>query len=590
MKKLKMIILSFFCVAIIGIVHVHAAALTILINGAVVTVPQETHVVNNQVILPVRWMAEQLGVRSVGWDGDTNTVLIQANETYSEYQKLLSYAQGLMLRDENKEKEIYPLPEKVKEISLPSLAGLRPMELVETWPGVQRVGISINDSPYAIYNAEVHNDHIYISSDWIETLFKAKMDYNGELNQLSIQTFSAEQLDKYIGDIENSLIAVSPEEALKLWGRGEQTRSGALQYAALSPELRKKAMERIDSSSFGWTTGGSSPWVGPISIKEEKKLSDTAVEYTISYPEITSAGSTTGSEKIEVEKLDINGRQGWYLTKFLMGNTYYSIIPPETEVSQDDAKGVTYVPANNQNDTKVAGIDQAVGLAVKAQSSKYGPGEVATEGHIILDTEEEQDGKVKAYTIASYGAYGFENGIFTLVSGSGAIPTVMIFSKDEKGEYSLLAYQEPMDGEGNLESKKKMFPQRLWDQVLSEQKYYPELKGQKEEQARQYLKSIGRNAEVSEAYVKRELPQINVEASNKLFAVFTKGDPELNNFPYWLGTRELLTDGGRYIYETSQSKTDDGYDLIYFKKTKEDGTIVKEYRYKIVGSEPQLLE
>ena len=45
-----------------------------------------------------------------------------------------------------------------------------------------------------------------------------------------------------------------------------------------------------------------------------------------------------------------------------------------------------------------------------------------------------------------------------------------------------------------------------------------------------------------------------------------------------------------HIAETSQSKTNDGYDLITFQKKKEDGTIVEEYKYKIVGSEPQLVE
>jgi len=42
-----------------------------------------------------------------------------------------------------------------------------------------------------------------------------------------------------------------------------------------------------------------------------------------------------------------------------------------------------------------------------------------------------------------------------------------------------------------------------------------------------------------------------------------------------------VEDGIRYIYETLQSKTDDGYDLITFKKTKEDGTLIEERKYKL---------
>ena len=62
----------------------------------------------------------------------------------------------------------------------------------------------------------------------------------------------------------------------------------------------------------------------------------------------------------------------------------------------------------------------------------------------------------------------------------------------------------------------------------------------------------------------------------------------INNCPYWLGTREKLENGVRVIYETSQSKSNDGYDLITFKETKVDGTVVEERSYKIVGSEPKL--
>lgn len=232
-------------------------------------------------------------------------------------------------------------------------------------------------------------------------------------------------------------------------------------------------------------------------------------------------------------------------------------------------------------------IDQAVSYAVKEGGKNYYAGEVVTEGHIILETEE-KDGIVTAYTLASLGWFGFENGIFTVVSGSGAIPTVMTFSKNDMGEYTLLEYEEPMDGAGYTKSIKKLFPKRLWDQVLGTDRY-PDLVKQQEEQAKQYLQSIDRDAEVNAAHVEKELVKIDVGASNKIFAEYTKYDPVLNNFPYWLGTKELLENGERYIYQTSQSKTSDGYDLISFIKTKEDGTEVKAYYYKVVGNEPQLI-
>lgn len=233
-------------------------------------------------------------------------------------------------------------------------------------------------------------------------------------------------------------------------------------------------------------------------------------------------------------------------------------------------------------------IDDAVSLAIKEQGQGYHEGEVFTEGHNILEVVEE-DGIVTAYTVSSCGWFGFENGIFTKISGSGAIPTVIKFSKNERGEYSLLEYKEPLDGAGYMDSIKKMFPKSMWDDVLKGDKYADLVKQQKE-QAELYLQSIGRKAQVSGSHVKKKLVEIDVQASNKLFSEFTKYDAELNKFPYWQGTRELMENGVRYIYKTSQSKTSDGFDLIIFNKTKEDGTLVKEYRYKIVGSEPQLID
>ena len=234
-------------------------------------------------------------------------------------------------------------------------------------------------------------------------------------------------------------------------------------------------------------------------------------------------------------------------------------------------------------------LDEAVAQAIKSRSKSYKDGEFAAEGHIILDTSEGSE-TVKVYTIASLGVFGFENGIFTVVSGSGAIPTVMTFFRDEQGRYSLIEYREAQDGSGYADSIKKMFPRKLHSRVLSDHGDYAELKKQQETQAKEYLRSIGRTAQVSAAHVEKKLANINVEASNKLLAEYTKYDDFLNNCPYWLGSREQIENGERFIYEKTQSKTSDGYDLITFRKTRANGELVEERLYKIVGSEPRLIQ
>jgi len=250
---------------------------------------------------------------------------------------------------------------------------------------------------------------------------------------------------------------------------------------------------------------------------------------------------------------------------------------------------------SNNNDTSDSNsligedIEQAVSQAIKSKGQEcYLMGEVATEGHIVLELEE-KDGVMKVYTISSFGYFGFENSIFTKISGSGAIPTVMTFSKNINGGYSLIKYKEPLDGEECLDSIKEMFPKKLWDKVLDQtNSNYSELALSQESQAKEYLKRIGITAAVSSNYVEKKLPDINVSAENELFAYSGKYDLFLNKCPYWLGTKESFENGVSVIYETSQSKSNDGYDLITFKETKADGTVVEERSYKIVGSDPEL--
>jgi hypothetical protein len=291
----------------------------------------------------------------------------------------------------------------------------------------------------------------------------------------------------------------------------------------------------------------------------------------------TSIGNKSA---VTVTLLDEKGQRIDEKRLTIVNDGFYTVEP-----SIDIVIGIESVNPNQ----KPLDMDDAASLAIKSRSNVYGEGETATEGHIILDSKE-SNGKVKVYTIASFGAFGFENGIFTKVSGSGAIPTVMTFSRDENGGYSLLEYKEPEDGAGYAKSIKKMFPQKLQDRVLSSEGDYADLVRQQETQAAEYLKSIGRTAEVSATHVDKKLADINVEASNKLFAEYTKYDSFLNNCPYWIGTRERIENGARYIYETSQEKTGDGQTLIVFKKTGDDGVVVEERRYKIVGDEPQLME
>ena len=189
------------------------------------------------------------------------------------------------------------------------------------------IHITSDDGSYEhsmwVHSIENHQDHYYLPMDWLEYLFKAKVNYDQTTNVLSIQTPDLDKIKSEIALIENTLIPASADEAIKLWGRGEQARNGALQYAALSPQLRQEADKSNYVRQSYWVTGGSSPSVGPITIKSQVKLSDTKIEYTLSFPEITSNPPyTTATEKMVVEKLLYNGQEGWFITEILQSSDY----------------------------------------------------------------------------------------------------------------------------------------------------------------------------------------------------------------------------------------------------------------------------
>lgn len=133
-------------------------------------------------------------------------------------------------------------------------------------------------------------------------------------------------------------------------------------------------------------------------------------------------------------------------------------------------------------------IEKAVSDAVKKQwIGTVWPGETLTEGHVILSTENKTD-RIIVYTIANYGPYGYKDGKFTMVGGSGAIPMVIEFSKTN-GKLTLISCTEPCEGDNLHSSLRQMFPISLWEEVFNSEKYISELTEQQEKQAKEFLKN-----------------------------------------------------------------------------------------------------
>ncbi|WP_051188215.1 copper amine oxidase N-terminal domain-containing protein [Brevibacillus thermoruber] len=299
------------------------APLTIQVNGAVVETPAGIHAAGDQLMVPLRWTAEQLGA-TVEWEPSARAVIISRPPVLGKQKMLDSYRQGLTLQSPEKEKQMCPIPAGARQLRLPD-GEMRPLvlHLKQTGQGSKpKLTVSQGNDGYVIYDAAFRDGRVYVLQDWLEELFRARVQYDKAARTLSIQTPQPEAIEEQIAVIEQHLVPSTPDEAVMLWGRGEQTRSGALQYAALSPELRKQ-LNRIPDE-MNWVTGVSSPWVGPITVKEKKKLSETAFAYTVTFPEITSAGPPypTATEQFVVERLSANGTTGWYITDMVQASPY----------------------------------------------------------------------------------------------------------------------------------------------------------------------------------------------------------------------------------------------------------------------------
>ncbi len=214
-------------------------------------------------------------------------------------------------------------------------------------------------------------------------------------------------------------------------------------------------------------------------------------------------------------------------------------------------------------------INQAVSSAIISQSAGYYQGEVASEGHKILKIDKGEN-ETKVYVIASCGNFAFENNIFTNISGSGPIPTVITLSKNSNGEYSTIDYQEPEDGIHNAESLNKMFPPYLRQSLfIFEELYYPTILRQHRAYANDYLVLIGRKAIIESGSLDVELDNISDQASNDLGSMY-------NDYPYWVGSLEQIEDGIRYVYEKGYEDKGNGNGIVTYTKSIYGGNVVEK--------------
>lgn len=222
-------------------------------------------------------------------------------------------------------------------------------------------------------------------------------------------------------------------------------------------------------------------------------------------------------------------------------------------------------------------LDDAVSSAILAGNSAWYPSnECAGEGHIILGTKE-NGSMFTVYALTIYGGYGFEDGNFVKSAGTGVLPVTIDFTVNENGDYELANYHVPLDGSLYEGSIRQMFPAEYQERCLSpSEEDKKELERQERLYAENYLKFIGRTAEIGE-YSDFEHPLltslgVSVEISNAL-----SGKGILEHYPYWIGNTEQLEDGLRYVYQMEY--TAGSPEIIFTKSEYDSKKTVQELRY-----------
>lgn len=255
------------------------------------------------------------------------------------------------------------------------------------------------------------------------------------------------------------------------------------------------------------------------------------------------------------------------------------------EPTQEAAEAVAETAEDTGTEEAPAALpateDEAVAQALLAQArSGYAQGECPAEGHAILGTETGEDGSTVVYAQCSVGNYGFVNGNFEQVSGSGVIPSRLTFAKGEDGSLTLTDYWEAEDGSRYEPSIKETFPEELVDLALDTEFYTNDLFAAKRVYAETYLAEIGREAEIGD-YADFDHPLatdagMSVEVSNALLE-------EMWNYPFFLGNEERIEDGVRWVYSSEWEHVEDGGTATYTKTNFDTGEVAERHVFQVTG-------
>ena len=274
--------------------------------------------VKGHILIPLEWFAKAMGASSVTWDKDHSTVTVVVDDFFKAHE-YLSFLNGLQYAQND-----YPLPPRLQNLNLPAypLYNTNPPMLNSSPIGLNIVSGDLT-MPWAVYDYQIKNDTLYVGMNWLNTLFLAQIEQTP--TSLLITYPTSEVLDQDIAALKELTMPLSPEEALALFIHGQQNRNGALQYAALSPFLKEKALTYLHKQ--GWVTGASSPSLEEATITSTSSPDESTFIYEVTYKERNGTHENSQiHQKLTIKKHTINNQDYWFITDATGDLDYYSVL------------------------------------------------------------------------------------------------------------------------------------------------------------------------------------------------------------------------------------------------------------------------
>ena len=137
-------------------------------------------------------------------------------------------------------------------------------------------------------------------------------------------------LESQLMSFMTGLMVTEPKQAVELWILGVNNRSGAVQYAMLSPSLRKQSRSKFEQTH--WITGQSSPLVRNFRFTKVEKLSESKMRYTVKYDLWASYGDFGGGQKIIIVEKNLEPfKEYWFISSITTKyNPWEAFTPAET--------------------------------------------------------------------------------------------------------------------------------------------------------------------------------------------------------------------------------------------------------------------